>query len=522
MLLSPGEIYAETTEPTKPTKPTKATKVTPAAQADYLKQGVAETTPEAQADYLKQGVANLEEENYEEAIVDLKRARDNDPDSSAAAYYLGTAYKKAQNYSEARTQFKDALTLKPPVKEAVIALANTSYQLGNMDEALATLEIAESEGIEPAQTAFLKGLVFLKSSKNIEAIDSFNKAKSLDNKLATSADYQIGVASLQEGKLSEAKEIFKEIVIRDPNADIAQFANQYIASITKRLKEERPFRARIGLMHQHDDNVLLKPGDSAAATSITNEADSAAIYTLMGEYTPKLKGPYGIKAQYSLYINDLKNLDSHDIQSHAVALVPSYNLKNGSISLLASGNYTLVEDDKYLRTYTLSPAYTFTLTGNKFAQAFARYRQQDYLKTPIHDDENRDGNEYGIGASWFYLIAESKGFINARYEFNKENTKGQNWRYNGNKLGLSFLYPLADRLKFNVSGEAYLQNYEKTHTTFNKKRNDNTYTFNTMLSYNFYDDMDIQLQYSYIRGASNIADYGYDKYIVATGVAARF
>ena len=475
-----------------------------------------------QADYLKQGAANLKEENYEEAVDDLKKAREVDPNSSIAAFYLGVAYKKIQDYKEGRVHLRDAITLTPAVKEAVMELADVSYQLGNMDEALETLEIAEREGIAPAQTAFLKGLVLLKKGKNTEAIESFKKSKSTDNKLAASADYQIGVANLQEGRLSDAREIFKEIIVRDPNSNLSQFANQYIEAITRRLKEERPFRVSVGLQYQYDDNVLLKPGESAAAAGITNEADSSAIATLRAEYAPRFKGPYAIKAQYSLYLNERSTLHTHDVQSHTVAFIPSYNLRQSSISLLASYNYTLVHDEKYLQAVAVTPTYTFTLNGNQYAQAFYRYTKKDYLNAPINQDEDRNGDDNGVGASWFYLIMENRGFVNFRYEYNREDTEGVNWKYSGNKAGMSFLYPVTDRLKFNVAGEAYVQDYENVHTSFGMKRKDETYTGSALFSYNFFDEIDVQVQYAYIKSRSNIVVYDYSKNVLSAGVEMRF
>lgn len=517
LLISSGKTYSETTPERQ-----EGASTPPSPEQVEVKAELPPETVAEKPDYLKQGTANLKDENYEEAVEDLKKAREHDPKSSVAAFYLGAAYKKIQDYKEARVHLKDAITLSPAVKEAVMELADVSYQLGNMDEALETLEIAEREEIAPAQTAFLKGLVLLRQGKNNEAIESFKKSKATDSKLATSADYQIGVANLQEGRLSDAREIFKEIIVRDPNSNLSQFANQYIEAITRRLKEERPFRISVGLQYQYDDNVLLKPGESAAAAGITNEADSSAIATLRAEYAPRFKGPYAIKAQYSLYLNDRSTLHTHDVQSHTVAFIPSYNLRQSSISLLASYNYTLVHDEKYLKAVAVTPTYTFTLTGNQYAQAFYRYAKKDYLNAPINQDEDRNGDDNGLGASWFYLIMENRGFVNFRYEYNREDTEGVNWKYSGNKAGLSFLYPVADRLKFNVAGEAYIQDYENVHTSFGIKRKDETYTGSALFSYNFFDEIDVQVQYVYTKGRSNIAVYDYSKNILSAGVEVRF
>ena len=65
---------------------------------------------------LNRGIADLKAENYEEAVASLLKARENDPSSSIAAYYLGLAYKQQQEYKEAIVHLKDAVTLRPGVK----------------------------------------------------------------------------------------------------------------------------------------------------------------------------------------------------------------------------------------------------------------------------------------------------------------------------------------------------------------------------------------------------------------------
>lgn len=521
-----------------------------------------------QPDELKQGIANLKEENYEEAVEDFKKARELNPDSSITAYYLGIVYKKIQNYPEAKTHLKDALTLEPKVKEAVIELSDVLYQLGEMKEALKEIEIAESQDMGTPQTTFLKGMILLKLGResdivieenaiiyggknysytknddgtitidegplsgrrfyvaNKEAIESFKKAKSLDEKLTTSSDYQIAMATMQEGNLNEARDILKDIVIKDPNADIAQFANQYIDAITKRIKEERPYRFTGGLQYQYDSNVILKPSDVTASAGISGESDSAGIINLRAEYLPRLKAPFGLKTQYSLYQNLHGRLKNYDVQSHSIAIVPNYNLRGGSISLLTSYNLTRVDNLDYLKTLTLSPTYTFFISKTQFATGSLKYQDKKYVKAPATADEDREGGDTNIGISWFYLLFENKGFANLRYEYNRETPKGKNWQYSGNRIGLSVLYPLPlddKSLTLNLGGEAYSQNFDNTHTVFLKKREDTTYNLNTMLTYKIYNDIDVQLQYVYIKGVSNIAVYDYNKNMVTIGVEGRF
>ncbi|MBI5643740.1 MAG: tetratricopeptide repeat protein [Deltaproteobacteria bacterium] len=483
-----------------------------------------EDAPVELSEQVKKGISELKEGNYEEAIEEFKKARAEDPSSSIAAYYLGMSYVKGQEFREAKTHLNDAVTLNPHVKEAVIELAEVCYQLGEIEEALGQLEIAEANGIEPPRAAFLKGLSYIKLKKGKEAVASLERAKSLDPKLTEPADYQIGIAMLQEGKLDEAKKIFKDLATKDPNADMAESAREYMDAISKKQKEERPLKLDVNLQYQYDDNVLLKPSDVTAAGDITNESDSAGIAAFKADYDFKLNQPYNLRAQYSLFASKHASLETHDVQSHSLTLVPGYNMKNGQLNLYSSYTYTLVNNSRYIQALTLAPAYSFVINDRQFAQFSARYQLKDFLRytAGIGPDEDRDSMDYGAGVSWFYMLAGNKGFVNARYDFNYEDTEGANWRYYGNKIGFGVFYALTESLKLNVTLEDYLQNFTETHTVFDKKRKDQTITFTTMASYPVFADIELQGQYSYINGNSNIPVYDYSRNIISIGVEIKF
>lgn len=471
---------------------------------------------------LMRGTLNLKEENLEEALEDFKAARQEAPDSSTAAYFLGITYKKMMDFDAARKNLSDAVTLSPAVAEANVELAEVYYQLGDDDKAMEYLLLAEASGAKSASIAYVKGMVLLRKGKNGEAIDSFKKAKSIDPKLTQSADYQIGLASLKDGRLDEAKEVFKEIILRDPNADIAQFARQYIDSISARLKAEREFKVTADLLYQYDDNVLLKPGDTSVAADITNEADSATVVILRAEYAPKLPGRAVLKTQYSLYSITHWELASHDVMSHTVTIAPGYNADFGSLSALMSYNYTTVDDFKYLQTYSLTPTFQFPTGRGHFASLFLKAQKKEYIKPAFARDEDRDSDEWGAGASWYYLLAQNKGLFNLSYAFNHEDTHGTNVQYIGNKLDAGLTYPVTSAATFNFGCGAFHQDFEDPHTAFKIVRKDKIYTVNSSLSYAITEDVDARIQYAYMRGESNLAVYDYTKNVYSAGIEARF
>ena len=471
---------------------------------------------------LEKGISYYQQEDYDEALTALKKARKEDPASTLAAYYLGLTYKQIQDYKQAKKHLKDAVTSAPKIKGALLELVEVLHQLGELEEARHYIDIAEKEGIKPAQTAFLKGLVLAKEGKNLKAVKAFEDAKALDDSLKQTADYQIGLAYMKEKKFKEAGEVFKEVVIVDPNADIALFANRYMQAITKKEEAERPFKFSAGVTYQYDDNVILKPSDIAVAAEIADEADTREVFTLKGEYRKRFTDQLGLKLQHSVYWANQDDLNEYDVVSNSTTLTPSYYFKKASLSVPVGYNYTMVGGHDYLSSLSVSPLCNVMIGSSYMAQLFFKYQNKNFLKSAANANEKRDSNYYGGGAGMFLFFADNKGFLNLRYELNKDDTEGDNWEYVGNKFSATVLVPLFEKFKVSASGEAFLQDFENTHTVFGTKRDDEVYTANGMLAYELFKDAELQLRYTYVKGNSNIAVYDYDRNIYSGGIEYKF
>ena len=471
---------------------------------------------------LEQGITYYKQESYDEALTFLQKAKKEDPKSSLAAYYLGITYKQLQNYKEAKTHLKDAVTLTPKIKEALLELTEVLYQLNELEEAKKYVEIAEKESIKPAQTAFLKGLILLKEGSNLEAVEAFKKAKEIDPALQQTADYQIGIAYLKEKKFEEAKGVFREVIVQDPNTDLAAFANRYVEALEKKKEAEKPFRFTIGLAGQYDDNVLLKPSDATVAADITNEDDYREVVTFRGEHRKKFTEKFGLNSQYSLYYAHQNNIGLYDVLSNSITETPTYYFEKGTVGLPLSYNYTHVGEKKYLSAFTVNPLLNLIFGKTQMGQLSFKYQRKDFLRSPANADENRDSNDFGGGLGWFLFFAENKGFFNLRYEINKDDTEGNNWQYLGNRVNATILYPFFEKFKISIFGDAFIQDFSNTHTVFNVERKDRVYTASTMLAYNFWKNSELQFRYTYVKDDSNITVYNYDRNVYSVGIEYKF
>ena len=477
----------------------------------------AETSPD-----LEQGIGLYRQENYDEALSLLQKARKEDPSSSLAAYYLGITYKKLQNYKEAKTNLIDAVSLTPKIKEALLELIETLYQLGETKEAEKYIEIAETGNIKEAQTAFLKGLVLLKEGNNLGAVAAFEKAKELDSSVSQAADYQIGLAYLKEKRFKEAKSVFRDVMVLDPNSNLADFSDEYVKAIKRKEEAEKPYRITAGAYGEYDTNVLLKPSDATVAANITGEADWREVYTGLGEYRLKMTDRFSVTPQFSFYRAHQNNIGILNVTSYTVTVTPNYNIDKGTIGIPVGYNYTEVGESKYLTTLSATPTLNYLLGKTNMAQFTFKYQDNDFSRSPIIPDEDRNSNFYAGGLGLYHFFAENKGFFGAHYELDKDDTKGSNWRYLGNRFDGTVLYPFWEKFKASLAGEIFLQEFDKTNSIFGKERDDQVYTISSMLAYNFWKAAELQFRYTFVKDKSNISVYDYNRNIFSLGFEYKF
>ncbi len=474
----------------------------------------------------QRGVTDYRSENFEEAAASFEKALRNDPASTVTSYWLGLSYKQMLDYKKALKNFSNAVEGQPAVKEAVFELAEMNYHLKKYDEALGNILLAEKINIRPAEVAFMKGLVLSEKGKATEAVASFEKAKALDSSMAQSADYQMGVVLVKLGRLKEADQVFRGLIVVDPNSDLAIFAKQYVDMLESKAIRDRPLKLTLSTGYEADSNVILKPSDQSAAGAITGESDGRFVVNFTGEYALPAKGKYNVKGQYSLYLTNHGTLDTHDVESHTFAIIPSRQVKNGVVNLHLGYNHTLVKREQYLRTITLAPGYTFSLKPGLLGQLGARYQHKDYKKSPLIPEEDRDANEYALNGGLMYLFMENKGVLSFRYEYNRENTDGVNWNYEGHRATASLTLPvqkiLDEKARISASTGIYKQRYEKRSTVFGMKREDLNWTASFSASYDVKKNAELQLRYAYTRADSNVAVYDYRKNVTGAYLIYKY
>ncbi|MFH1189368.1 MAG: hypothetical protein V1682_01605 [Candidatus Omnitrophota bacterium] len=462
-------------------------------------------------------------ENYDEALLPLQELLNENPRSSAVAYYLGMTLKQLQRYKAAAFYLESAATLKPRVDNAVIELIDILFKLERIEETKKWVEIADKDGIAPAQIAFMKGLIFFKENKDIDSIIAeFNKAQKLDESLAGTVKYYEGLAYLQAKNLSKAKDVFRTVVISAPGQGLAAYANEYMDNITRVEDINKPFHGYVQAMLQYDTNVLLMPNDENAVSGISDQGDWRQAYTIQGDYNIKLGDTLAIKPGYTFYCAKQFNLGFYDMLSYDATLIPGAYFEKLAVTFPTHYNYMTVNDKGYLSVIGVSNLDNYMITKVDMAQFIFQYNRKIFLWQPNPAEENRTSNEYMTSVGWYRFFAKGRGFFNLTYALNLDDTKGNNWKYLGNRLTAASTIPVFKSVKWNIALDYFHETFLKKNSVYEKDRYDNVLTISNLIAIELFKNGELQLQHSFVDDAASLGIYKYRRNVFGAGMKYQF
>ncbi len=505
----------------------------------------------AEENILERGIAEYRAENYEEALDMFLKARQLYPNSSAPAFFLGLSYKQSGRFSEAVRYYKEAVTLTPPVPDAYIELIEVLMNQNELKEAKEWIAKAEEAKIKPPTVAFLKGLVFMKEDKTKEAIEAFTNAKNMDKGLAQVAEFQIALAYTKANKLADANRALKAVISADPNTDIAKFAKEYEKNIEAALKAYKPFKFTIGASYQYDDNVIGTPLHGPSNNITPKKQDYGLVSSFSASYNSMPSGPMFYNVQYNLNSTYYNHFHASNTVSNTISFIPGYNFSFGGLTVPLSyshswlGRTTTILDapdgevkaiSPYQETYSIKPSLNFMFLPGHLGQLSAGYTHKELFRRnttaaePPDSDEDRSGHSLNWSAGYLKPFAGGKGMVNVKYEFTKDNLKGVNWMSKSDKIGITALIPLKEKIDLTLSQDITSQKYRNKNTNLpigannegNIQRKDRQYNSSASILWEVFKNINLNIQYARTYSYSNIEIYESLKHTYTIGFEYRF
>ncbi len=132
--------------------------------------------------YLSRASLYYENEDYDDAIKDMKKAMSFDSSSIAFRHVLADIYLDANQRNDALGLLEETITLFPASKGTLLKLSEFQYLLELNDAALATTDKLMEVSPEHTEGYFMKGRIYWQMGNNKEAIRNFKKALDKDPK----------------------------------------------------------------------------------------------------------------------------------------------------------------------------------------------------------------------------------------------------------------------------------------------------------------------------------------------------
>ena len=482
----------------------------------------------AESSSLEQGIAQYRAENFEEALTLLEKSRAEQPESSLAAFYLGMARKQSGDLAGAIKDLSDAATLKPPVLDSYLELADAWHVQGDEAKALEWAQRSEEAGVRPGQSAFMKGVILAAQGKIDQAHQAFEKAKKADATLTQSADFHIAILMARSRKMAGARDALRAVVASDPNSEMASYAKEYEQSFTRLLESHRTWRLAVGLNYLYDDNAISNPTSAGAQALIgnpTGQRDHAFLGTLKADYTPMLAGDALFSAQYLLQSTKYGSGDNPSTVINSLTLIPGYSLGSSALSLPVNYSHVLLKEEKYQQLFSVRPTWSWLAAPQHILQGSLGYSKREMLFDPLTRDEDRDASIYTASAGYIHSYGSQGGMASLRYDLSYDDTDGANWKNRGHRVSLNGVIPLTATLKANLSAEVSLLDYLNRNSVIpqsNVRRDDTTWFATAGVTWNLTPNIALSAQYAHTTAQSNIPVYDYTRNTFSTGVEFSF
>ena len=471
---------------------------------------------------LQEGIADYRAERFEEAVLSLSEARKQRPTSSLAAFYLGMALKQTGDSPGAIGELRRSLSLEPPVLDAYPELIESLYRAGDYAEARKLIDRAERTGLKTGSIAFLEGLVLAAEGADNEALAAWRTAVERDATLAQASALQTAMVQAKQRNLEGAQQSLRALIAQDPKSDLATLAREYDQTFSRILAGERPWRLAIGLAYLYDDNVIAKPSATIPGVELSGEEDSGMVATVRAEYAPRLGNGWLLNSQYLLNSTTYGSNDTHNTISQSLALVPGMEFGTSALTVPLSATHVMLKQENYLVLGSVRPTLSLMAAPGMLCQLSAGYGRRAMLQDPLIPDEDRDADIFTVSGGYMATFAEGEGVASARYEYSYDDASGSNWDNAGHRGSIGLLLPLAAKVKANLGGDLFWQEYLHIHTLSGVERDDTIYSASAGVTWTATPGFDVTLSYGFTRSDSNIAVYDYRRNTVTAGIEYQF
>ena len=225
----------------------------------------------AVAEYLRSAQELIEQEQWQEARLNLQQIIELEPHRWDVYFNLGVILSKQQHYEDAIDKFKQAILIKPDYDWSYNNLGELFLKLGRIRDAVQSFIQAITINQNNPQFYYNLATALLKKGSTDQAVVCFRQAKELNSE-DHELQFKLGKAFRNQGLISEAIACFCRAIELDHSYSFAYISLKYTRLDTAQCNLLIEFYQKILLDHPHQAEALANLSDLLAAQG--NVADA--------------------------------------------------------------------------------------------------------------------------------------------------------------------------------------------------------------------------------------------------------
>ena len=511
--------------------------------SDAWAQAQEETANEAPV-YVDRAIIAYQDKKFDEALKELRRALELDPQNTDALYYEGLAYAALNRTGEAQAAWEKARGLNPADLDVAFQLGVLYFNRQEYEKAEPSLR--QVYGPEPTRPniGYYLGFIEYRKKNYREALTFLRGNVASDEDFGQLTRFYAGLTLTALGFPREARAEIEDALRLQPVSPLTAPAQRFGEILQRAADREKFFRGEFRLGVFYDTNVPVVPNRSIDDTVNTIREDTrrkrseGQLTSTNLSYkwlkTPDWEGD--VSYRFLQTYND--HLARFNTQSHTPTVgintrgsMPSaFGDLAYIVGLQTTYDFILLGNRRFTERWIANPYLTVVEDPNNLTTMQFRVQAKNFFRDrDFANREVRDAVNYMIGPLHYLLFEEGKHYVKLGYQYDTDKAEGENWIYWGNRLLFGFQYTLPwEDIRFRYDLDAHWRYHKNKHSqlptsaTSTVHRTDREATHLVGLSKDFLTDFTVALEYLFDKNKSNIASFKYDRHVVTTSLTWRF
>jgi tetratricopeptide (TPR) repeat protein len=426
--------------------------------------------------YVAQAILDFEEKRYAEALANLRRALELEPNHLEALYYTGVIAMTQGRTAEAVGILERARARAPADPSVAFQLGLAYFGLQQFERAQPLLEEVFRGQPTLDGLGYYVGFMRYRAKDYRGALAAFRAGRTADLELQQLTRLYSGLALAVLGLPAQAAAEVEQSLRLAPGSALTGPAERLRDTIVRARQQERRLAIDLRFGFLYDDNIRVAPSPN----------DREPLVRILRQ--PKRDSPGQLAAVnvnhvffrteswdasigYSFFGTNYNDLTSFNTTDHlgTLGLVHKTALFGMPAQLGAQYGFDtlFLREDKFLRRHTATFYAAVVPNDRLLSQVFTRYQNKDFTEprpSPPRQ-EIRDADNFTIGGVQLFRFAEDRHFLKLGYQFDYEDTAGSNYEYRGHRIlaGAQYTLPWQGiRLKYDL--DVHVREYLKTNT----------------------------------------------------------